>query len=240
MVGLGISLPVQVGPVDLGSVNVVASVKLRSDYGIDISADVPTSIKGIPMYLRQLAIAINKSGFLFNPSTCGPKTATLTMTSASYGGSTSTANDSSTGTIDSCAALGFNPSIGFSSSPSQAGGASAFTTTISLPSSPAQSAVKQVDLNLPTGVSLSPSINSDGALVGCTSAQFNLAGTFADPTCPAGSKIGSVSLMTTAAGQLTGDAFLADSAPATSRRSTSTRCPSTTRACTSSSRAPST
>ena len=95
MVALGISLPVQVGPVDLGKVNVVAPVKLRSDYGIDITADVPTSIKGIPMYLRSLTVNVTKSSFLFNPSTCATRNATMTMTSASYAGSSSTANASS-------------------------------------------------------------------------------------------------------------------------------------------------
>jgi hypothetical protein len=77
IMGLGLSIPVVVGPVDLGKVNVVAAVKLRSDYGIDITADVPTQIKGIPMYLRQLQIVVNKSGLLFNPSSCGAKTSSL-------------------------------------------------------------------------------------------------------------------------------------------------------------------
>ncbi len=58
-------------------------------------------------------------------------------------------------------------------------------------------------------MSLSPSINSDGALVGCSDAQFDATNTFADPSCPNGSKIGSVSLMTSSVGQLTGDAYLA-------------------------------
>ena len=40
LVGLAISLPVQVGPINLGFVNVMADVRLRSDYGIDVIADV--------------------------------------------------------------------------------------------------------------------------------------------------------------------------------------------------------
>ncbi|MBO9531581.1 MAG: hypothetical protein J7513_01220, partial [Solirubrobacteraceae bacterium] len=213
VVGLGISIPVQVGPVDLGKVNVVGTVKLRGDYGIDISADVPTSIKGIPMYLRKLTIAITKSGLLFNPSTCGSKTATLSMRSASYSGATSTGSDSSTFTIANCAALGFDPSIAFSGSPSQAGGASAFTTTVNVPSAPAQSSVDRVDVNLPTGVSLSPSINSDGALVGCTDAQFDLATTSTVPACATASKVGTVAIATGSVGALAGDVYLADTAP---------------------------
>ncbi len=213
IVGIGLSIPVVVGPVDLGKVNVVAAVKLRPDYGIDITADVPTQIKGIPMYLRQLQIVINKSGLLFNPSTCGAKTSTLSFTSASYGGSTSTASDSSLQTIANCAGLAFNPSLSFSAAPASAGGSSAFTTKVTLPSSPAQSALKDVTVTLPDGVSLSPSLNSDGNLVGCTDAQFGQAAPFTAPTCPAASKIGSVAIKTASVGDINGDAFLASTAP---------------------------
>ncbi|MDQ8047076.1 MAG: hypothetical protein REI11_20890, partial [Patulibacter sp.] len=207
IVGIGLSIPVVVGPVNLGAVNVIADVKLRSDYGIDIAANVPTQIKGIPMYLRGLKIAITKSGFLFNPSTCGDKTTTMQMTSASYAGATSTANASLTTTIDSCGSLAFTPSVAFSASPSSAGGASAFTTTITVPAG-AQSALKSASVQLPTGVSLSPSIDSAGTLTGCTDAQFTLATPSTAPTCPAASKIGATAIATTSVGALTGDVYL--------------------------------
>ncbi len=213
IVGIGLSIPVVVGPVDLGKVNVIASVKVRSDYGIDITADVPTTVKGIPMYLRQLQIVVNKSGLLFNPSTCGSKTSTLALTSASYAGASSNASDSSSQTITNCAGLAFNPTVAFSAAPASAGGSSAFTTRITLPSSPAQSALKDATVTLPDGVSLSPSLNSDGNLVGCTDAQFNQAAPFAAPTCPAASDIGSVAIQTASIGAINGDAYLASTAP---------------------------
>ncbi|MBJ7471092.1 MAG: hypothetical protein JHD16_07305, partial [Solirubrobacteraceae bacterium] len=213
IVGLGISIPVVVGPVDLGKVNVVASVKVRPDYGIDITADVPTTVQGIPMYLRQLQIVVNEPGLMFNPSTCGTKTTNLQLTSASYGGSSSTAGDSSSQTIVNCDQLAFNPTLAFSAAPAKAGGSAAFTTRITLPSSPAQSALEGATVTLPTGVSLSPSLNSDGNLVGCSAAQFDESTPFSAPSCPAASKIGSVSIQTSSIGALTGDAYLASSAP---------------------------
>ncbi len=212
IVAIGLSIPVQVGPIDLGTVNVVAPVKLRADYGIDISADVPTQLKGIPMYLTQLRIAITKAGFLFNPSTCGTKTSTLGLTSASYGGATSTANASSSVTIGACDQLAFDPTLAFSASPAKAGGASAFTTTITVPAG-AQSALKTASVVLPTGVSLSPSLDSAGTLATCTDAQFDLASTTTGTTCPALSQIGSTTIATASVGQLTGEVFLASSAP---------------------------
>ncbi len=213
MVGLGISLPVQVGPVDLGKVNVVAGVKLRSDYGIDISASVPTQIKGIPMYLRQLTVNVNRAGFLFNPSTCATRNASMAMTSASYAGNTSTANASSALTFTQCTGLAFNPTLSFSATPPAAGGAGSFATRITLPSSPAQAALKRAVVALPAGVSLSPSIDSAGNLTGCTAAQFDAGTPFADPTCPTASKIGDLTIQSPTVGALTGGVYLAATAP---------------------------
>ncbi|MBJ7471093.1 MAG: hypothetical protein JHD16_07310, partial [Solirubrobacteraceae bacterium] len=212
IVGIGLSIPVVVGPVDLGKVNVVGSVRLRSDYGIDITADVPTEIKGIPMYLRSLQIAVNEPNFLFNPSTCGAKTSTLTMTSASYGGSTSSASSDSTTTITSCNSLAFNPAIAFSATPAKAGGSGTFTTRITLPTAPAQSALKTATVQLPSGVSLSPSIDSAGTLTGCTPGQFDQATPSTAPTCPEASKIGTTTIQTESVGELTGHVFLASGA----------------------------
>lgn len=212
IVGIGLSIPVVVGPVDLGKVNVVASVALRSDYGIDITADVPTRIKGIPMYLRNLAVNVNRADFLFNPSSCGAKPASMALTSADYSGATSTANVNTSVTITDCAGVAFNPTVAFSATPKKAGGAGAFTTRITLPAS-GQSAMEGAAVTLPAGMSLSPSIDSDAALTGCTDAQFGKATPFAAPTCPAASKIGDVALTTNSIGALTGDVYLASTAP---------------------------
>ncbi len=69
------------------------------------------------MYLRKLTIAVNKAGFLFNPSRCSTENATMGLTSASYSGATSTANASSALTFTQCGSLGFNPTVAFSATP---------------------------------------------------------------------------------------------------------------------------
>ncbi|MDQ8045563.1 MAG: hypothetical protein REI11_13240 [Patulibacter sp.] len=65
-------------------------------------------------------------------------------------------------------------------------------------------------MTLPKGVSLSPSAGARGDLAGCTDAQFHQAD-FADPSCPAGSNVGTVTVNTPAVGQLSGSAYLATS-----------------------------
>ncbi len=204
-----------VGPVDLGAVTTIASVKLRpSDYGIDVVAAVPTSQQGVPLFLRRLKLTINKSGFMTNPLTCGATTITSLL--HSVGGSTATPSVAYQAT--GCAALGFNPSVSFSASPAQAAGASAFTTTITAPAgtdAAPMGALKKAVVDLPTGVSLSASINSGNDLVGCSAAQFSLSD-FSDPTCPAGSAIGTATIITPQVGTLTGNVYLAQTAPGSS------------------------
>ncbi len=213
MVGLGISLPVQVGPVDLGKVNVVAGVKLRSDYGIDITADVPTSIKGIPMYLRQLTVNVNKAGFLFNPSTCATRSAGLTMTSASYAGASSSANASSSLTFTQCANLGFSPTVGFSATRRRRPVRRQLRHHHHAAEQPGAGRAQARRRAAAGCVSLSPSIDSAGNLTGCTDAQFDVNTPFTDPTCPTASKIGDLTIGTGSVGPLTGGVYLARDRP---------------------------
>ena len=64
----------------------------------------------------------------------------------------------------------------------------------------------------PTGVSFSASINSAGNPGGCSAAQFART-TSADPTCPAASDIGDATIDVPQVGTLTGDIYLATTAP---------------------------
>lgn len=216
ILALGVSLRVQVGPIDLGKVNVVAPVRLRDDYGLDVHAALPTTVKGIPIYLRQLAIEIDEDAFLFTPSTCGDKTAKVGMTSAQYGpgNERSTAGSTSTMTITGCDAVAFEPAIAFSADPARAGGSGALTTVVSLPAGAPQSALKDASVVMPAGVSLSPSIDQPGTLTGCTDAQFERGAPSTAPACPPDSKVGTAKIQTPSVGELRGDVYLAASAAA--------------------------
>ncbi len=72
--GLSIVVPTagQAGPFDLGNVVVRASLAVdRTDAHVTVVADpLPTILRGIPLRLRQVVVAINRPGFMFNPTSC--------------------------------------------------------------------------------------------------------------------------------------------------------------------------
>ncbi len=207
--GMAIVLPAVVGPIDLGKVITIADVQLHSpDLALEITADVPTQVKGVRLDVRQLEIAITKDDFIVNPSACG----TLSGTAAFDGKQGADATDSATISIPagSCAAQTFDPQIDFSASNPSPGEASDFTTDITLANGPgAESPFKAATVRLPQGMSLSASADARGDLAGCTDAQFHQDDLTVANTCPAGSEIGTVLIKTDLVGDLTGKAYLA-------------------------------
>lgn len=72
--GLSVKVPARLGPVDAGVVIVGARLLLRPDGGFDaISDPIPAFQLGIPLAMRQLTVAIDRAGFLRNPTSCGVK-----------------------------------------------------------------------------------------------------------------------------------------------------------------------
>jgi hypothetical protein len=68
----------QAGPFDLGNVVVRAAISVdRSDAHVTVDSDpLPTIIRGFPLRLRQVSISIDRSGFMFNPTSCQPSSIT--------------------------------------------------------------------------------------------------------------------------------------------------------------------
>jgi hypothetical protein len=103
--------------------------------------------------------------------------------------------------ITGCGDVPFSPKFAAApSQPARAGSPSGFTFDLSIPqdgdnsaSTIAQSHLRKAVVTLPEGVRVSPP-SADG-LAGCAPAQIGLEST-TDPTCPAGSKIGSVQVDT--------------------------------------------
>ncbi|MEN0014432.1 MAG: hypothetical protein AAGC46_13780, partial [Solirubrobacteraceae bacterium] len=204
--GLYIDVPVIVGPISIGDLHITSSLKLRTDFGVDVVSSIPDTIRGLQLDQQQLKLTFNASNFLVNPPVCTGNTIKGVFGSAQG----SSATNSSAVTINGCASTAFAPTLAFAASPAAAGGASSFTTTVTLPQSTAatpQSAAKKIAVTLPSGMSLSPSANSDGSLAGCSDAQFTI-NDFADPTCPSGAAVGTVSISTPSVGALTGTAYL--------------------------------
>ncbi len=204
--GLYIRVPVQVGPIVISTLKIQASIRLRSDFGVDVVSDVPEDVRKLALDMQRLQLVFNKAGFLVNPPVCSGNTINGNFDSSLGTNDT----DSSAITVTGCASLAFSPSLSFTATPASAAGSSAFTASVSIPASTPgneQSAPKTISITLPDGVSLSPSASSDGSLAGCSDAQFTI-NDFADPTCPAGSNVGTVSIDTPSVGHLTGTAYL--------------------------------
>lgn len=107
--GMSFVVPAKVGPFDLGNVNVRARVFVdRSTAALRVvSDDLPTIIQGVPLRLRELRIAIDRPGFILNPTSCAAKT--VGVTTSAIEGASSTANVPFAAT--GCKSLPFTPTV---------------------------------------------------------------------------------------------------------------------------------
>ena len=109
LAGLSIVIPAKVASLDFGTVVQQAGIRLRQgDFGLDVTTtDLPRFQQGIPVLLRDIALTINKSNFLVNPTGCGARSFT-----ASFNGfDGSTASGSSPFQPTGCDKLAFRPAL---------------------------------------------------------------------------------------------------------------------------------
>lgn len=105
---ISIHVPVKLGGVDLGSLDVPAQIQIRpEDLGLRILADVPQYFRGLPLDLRSLEVHLDRAGFPLNPTSCGALTSTSVLT-GSGGGS---ANVSAGYQVQGCDKLAFAPTL---------------------------------------------------------------------------------------------------------------------------------
>jgi hypothetical protein len=201
--GLSIVVPTIAGPFNLGPVTTRATLNIDPNTArVITTAKVPTIVKGIPTRLRGLTIAINKQGFLFNPTSCSALTTESVLTST-LGATQSLTSPTQVG---NCAALKFKPVFKATAGArtTKANGAS-LTTTITEPAG--QANIKSVKVQLPLAL---PS-RLTTLQKACTAAQFAV-----DPfKCPSGSFVGGATVVTpTLPGKMTGPAILVSHAGA--------------------------
>jgi hypothetical protein len=112
--GLSIVVPVVAGPFNLGDVSVRATIRVDpTDAHLTVTTDpLPQVVQGIPTRIRIVNAEINRPGFMFNPSDCGPKQVTGQAISVA-GASAPVANPFS---ITECARLAFKPKLSASTS----------------------------------------------------------------------------------------------------------------------------
>lgn len=195
--GLSIVTPVVAGPFNLG--NEVTRAKIEvNPFTAQVSVattNLPTIKAGIPVRLRSLNVTINRQGFERNPTNCNPL-AVVTAATSTLGAK---AELSSPFQVEGCSSLAFKPTFSVTSSAktSKNNGAS-LVTTITQPAG--QANIKLVKVTLPKQL---PS-RLTTLQKACPQATFE-----ANPfSCPAGSKVGTASVVTPVLpGKMTGPAF---------------------------------
>jgi hypothetical protein len=195
----GLSIPVAAvaGPFNLGTVVTRATINVDPTTArVIASSALPTIVKGIPLRLKGVSVAVNRRRFLFNPTNCGALATESTLTST-FG---ATQSLSSPFRVGNCNALAFKPSLKASTSSrtSKANGAS-LETTINQPAGQAniKSVLVQLPRQLPTRLTTLQKA--------CPEATFA-----ANPrSCPGGSLVGSARANTPVLpGKMTGPVYL--------------------------------
>jgi hypothetical protein len=193
--GLSIVVPALAGPFDLGTVVVRAAIFVdRKTAALRIVSDpMPTILEGIPLRIRQVMVAIDKPGFMVNPTSCSAKAISGTLTSSEG----AAANVASRFQVGNCAALPFDPSLQMrvgaakgpftaSKTPSEMvdGGHPALSARLTM--NPGRANNGKVVVTLPESLVLDPE-NANGLCEPVDAAR---------DTCPAASIVGSVKAVT--------------------------------------------
>jgi hypothetical protein len=104
---LRVVVPAVAGPFDLGTVVVRQRVYVdRDDAHVTIVSDpLPTIVKGVPVRMQRIDVAVDKPGFMVNPTSCAAKTVSAVL----HAETGQTAPVSSHFQVGSCSALPFRP-----------------------------------------------------------------------------------------------------------------------------------
>jgi hypothetical protein len=200
--GMSIAVPAIAGPFNLGTVVTRATINVNPTTAqVVVTSVLPRIFKGVTLRLKRISVAIEKQGFLFNPTNCSAF-ATESNVSGFIPGSSAitTALASTPFQVANCGALAFKPSFKAVTlaKASKRNGASLETTINYLAG---QANIKSVRVQLPKAL---PS-RLDTLQKACPEATFA-----ANPfRCPPGSYVGGVRANTpTLPGKLKGPAVL--------------------------------
>ena len=196
--GMTMVVNAAIGPFSLGNVVARAAIEINQFSGrVTVTGNVPTIWAGIPLRLKELVVAINRQGFLINPTNCGTL-ATESRLGAQQGG---TQTVSTPYQATGCSSLAFKPSFGASTGAktSKANGAS-LVTKLNFHPKGLESNVKSVVVSLPKSLPSRLSTLNHA----CREAVFN-----ANPSnCPSNSKVGTARVKTPVLpAQLSGPAY---------------------------------
>ncbi len=148
--GLSVVVPARGGPFDLGNVIVRAALEINPQTSAVTVATgpLPLMLEGVPALARSVTVEINRSEFIFNPTSCDPKAISATMDGSAGGFSAALVSFQAT----DCAALAFKPRFSASTSghTSRASGASLEAKLVYPPAPPGtQANIAKVKVELP-------------------------------------------------------------------------------------------
>ncbi len=149
--GLSIKVPAVAGPFNLGTVVTRATVNVEPlTSQVVVESGLPRIRSGIPLRIRSISVAVNKSGFMINPTNCGTLATVSTLSGFTLTGGPLTASKtlSTPFQVANCSALKFSPKFTATSSSrtSRVNGAM-LTTEITQPAG--QANIKSVKVQLP-------------------------------------------------------------------------------------------
>jgi hypothetical protein len=195
--GMTVEISAATGPFNFGEVVVRAGLTVNPFTArVTVSSQLPTIVKGVPLRLKKLAVAINRQGFLINPTNCGVLATESALTST-FG---ATQGLSTPFQVANCSALAFKPKFTASSNAktSKHSGA-ALGVNIGYPTG-VQANIRSVVVQLPKQLPSRLSTLQHA----CPAATFN-ANPFA---CPSNSRVGGATVTTPVLPvKLTGPAF---------------------------------
>lgn len=195
--GLSIVVPAtKVGPFDYGNIVTRAKIDIEPYTArVLVSSSLPTIVGGAPLRLRSVSIAVDRPGFLLNPTSCEALATGTTLTSTL--GATTTV--STPFQASGCSSLAFEPKLAATArgKTSRRNGA-ALTVTVTAPANEAN--IHAVDVTLPK--KLVARLNTLNHA--CLLETFD-----ANPaSCPQESKVGTATVATPVLpSKLTGSAY---------------------------------
>jgi hypothetical protein len=150
--GLSIKVPAVAGPFNFGTVVTRAGINVEPlTSQVVVESTLPRIRGGVPLRIRNISVAVNKPGFMINPTNCSAFQTVSTVgsfTTLEPGGATGSAIAKSPFQVANCSALKFAPKFKATSSSktSRANGASLVTE---ITQAAGQANIKSVKVQLP-------------------------------------------------------------------------------------------
>ncbi len=150
--GLSIKVPAVAGPFNFGTVVTRAGINVEPFTSqVVVESTLPRIRNGVPLRIRSISVAVNKSGFMLNPTNCSAFQTVSTVgsfTTLEPGGATASSIAQSPFQVANCSALKFSPKFKATSSAKVSRANGAMLTT-EVTQGAGQANIKSVKVQLP-------------------------------------------------------------------------------------------